>query len=143
MKGVKKQGSPPPTSAGTQTPHTKVGIFWYVDGVVIGDTAPQEEAEPYGDALQYGGHYDFWEGLVPGTVQERTFKSYAYDYYPRGRMVLFAKRQTVRLYVDRCMDDDVINATLAFFENVATGITWSEFPIPVSGRLYSTCGRAI
>ncbi|HIJ96676.1 MAG TPA: hypothetical protein HPP94_13250 [Desulfuromonadales bacterium] len=34
-------------------------------------------------------------------------------------MVLFAKRQTVRLYVDSCMDDDAINATLAFFENVA------------------------
>jgi len=32
-------------------------------------------------------------------------------------MVSFPKRQTVRLYVDRCMDNDVINEALDFFEH--------------------------
>ena len=36
---------------------------------------------------------------------ERKLKSHAYDYYPRGRMISFPKRQTVRQYVDRCMDN--------------------------------------
>jgi len=32
-------------------------------------------------------------------------------------MVFFPKRQTVRLYVDHCMDNDVINVALDFFEH--------------------------
>jgi hypothetical protein len=88
-------------------PHTKVGIFWCVDGVIIGVAVPQEEARPYGEALQYGGHYEFWEKLISRILQERTFKSHAYVFYPRGRMVLFPKRLTVRLDVDRCMDNEM------------------------------------
>jgi len=116
MKMKNKQTNPPPRE-GEQEPHTKVGIFWHVDGVIIGDAVSQEEAEPYGDALQYSGHYEFWENLTSTTVHERRFKSHAYDYYPRGRMVLFPKRQTVRLYVDRCMNDDAINNAMSFFDN--------------------------
>jgi hypothetical protein len=32
-------------------------------------------------------------------------------------MVFFPKRQTVRLYVDRCMDNDVLDEALNFFEH--------------------------
>jgi hypothetical protein len=32
-------------------------------------------------------------------------------------MVCFPKRQTVRLYVDRCMDNDVLEKALEFFEH--------------------------
>lgn len=96
-------------------PHTKVGIFWCVDSIIMGDAVPQENAEPYGDAIQYGGHFDFWELLLPTTVQERKFKSHSYDFYPRGRMVLFPKLRRVRLYVDQCMNNDTINAALQFF----------------------------
>ena len=116
MNNIIKQEKPSPKT-NDRGPHTKVGIFWFVDSVIIGDAVPQEEAEPYGDALQYSGHDEFWEHLTSTTVQERKFKSHAYDYYPRGRMVLFLKRQTVRLYVDSCMDDDAINAAMNFFSN--------------------------
>ena len=102
--------------------HTKVGIFWLVDDVIIGDAVSQEEAEPYGDALQHGGHYEFWEGLVPGTVQERRFKSHAYDYYPRGRMVLFPLQRMVRLYVDGCLGNRAIKDALAYFGSVGYSV---------------------
>lgn len=98
-----------------QKPHTKVGIFWCVYKTIIGEAVQQENGEPYGDAIQYGGHYEFWKSLVAVTVQERKFKTHSYDYFPRGRMVLFPNRRTVRLYVDRCMDDDTIKAALQFF----------------------------
>lgn len=96
-------------------PHTKVGIFWCIDSIIMGDAVPQEKAEPYGDAIQHGGHYEFWETLVPASESERKFKSHAYDFYPRGRMVLFPKRRTVRLYVDRCIDNNTVNIVLKFF----------------------------
>ena len=40
----------------TQT--AKVGMFWCINDTVVGETVPLDEAEPYGDALQHGGHYD-------------------------------------------------------------------------------------
>jgi len=85
---------------------TKVGMFWCVEGTVVGEAVLLSEAEPYGDALQHGGHYDFWDELKPITEMERRFKSHAYDYYPRGRVVYFQSRQQFRLYVDKCLNDD-------------------------------------
>jgi hypothetical protein len=81
----------------------RVGIFWAVEGVIVGDTVCLAEAEEYGDALQYGGHYEFREQLKAKTEAERKLKAHAYDYYPRGRMVWFPKRRTARLYVDSWM----------------------------------------
>ncbi len=82
---------------------TKVGMFWCVGGTIFGEAVPLSEAEPYGDALQHGGHYDFWQQLKPQNNAERQFKSHAYDYYPRGRVVYFQTRQQFRLYVDGCL----------------------------------------
>lgn len=95
--------------------HIKVGIYWYVNGTVIGEAVPLEKAETYGDALQHGGHYEFREKLIPDTSPEKKFKCRAYDYYPRGRMVFFPKRMTARLYVDRCLTPDAIAEVLRFF----------------------------
>lgn len=95
--------------------HIRVGIYWYVNGTVIGEAVTAEEAETYGDALQHGGHYEFWKKLAPETSVERKFKGHVYDYYPRGRMVFFPKRQTVRLYVDRCLALNAIAEVLQFF----------------------------
>ena len=113
-------------------PNVKVGIYWSVDDVIIGDAVYLQEAEPYGDALQHGGHYEFWEKLQAGNDSERKFKSHAYDYYPRGRMVCFLKRETVRLYVDRCMDNDVLNAVLDFFEH-------RDYPIEIENDAHYRC----
>lgn len=97
------------------TPEAKVGMFWYVDGTVIGAAVLLCEAEPYGDAFQHGGHYDFWDELKPKTEMERQLKSHAYDYYPRGRVVYFQSRQQFRLYVDGCLSADAREAVVDFF----------------------------
>ena len=114
---MKKSNSPDistlPDKAG---PHFKVGIYWAVNGTIVGDAVYLDEAEEYGDALQYGGHYDFLEQLKPTNAVEKKLKSHAYDYYPRGRMLFFPKRKKARLYVDRCMDNGVLQAALTFFE---------------------------
>lgn len=114
--------------------HTKVGIYWNVDNVIVGDAVYLHEAEPYGDALQHGGHFEFWEKLKPTTEVERKLKSHAYDYYPRGRMVSFPKHQTVRLYIDRCMDNDILNEVLEFFEH-------QELKIEIETDLHYRCAE--
>jgi len=94
---------------------SKVGIFWCVGESVIGEAVELADAEPYGDALQYGGHYDFWSALKPQTPAERQFKSHAYDYYPRGRVVYFQSQHQFRLYVDGCMDHENRMAVVDYF----------------------------
>jgi hypothetical protein len=94
---------------------TKVGMYWCVEGAVIGEAVSLSKAEPYGDALQHGGHYEFWRGLKPQTAEERQLKSHAYDFYPRGRVVYFQSRQQFRLYVDGCMSSGIMDAVFVFF----------------------------
>lgn len=81
----------------------KVGIFFFVGDQMIIDAVAVEQGEPYGDAVQHGGHYEFWERLVPKDIAERRFKSRAYDAYPRGRVVYFPKRKEFCLYHDACL----------------------------------------
>jgi hypothetical protein len=83
-----------------------VGIFFFVDDEIIIDSVPVEDGEPYGEAIQYGGHYEFWEMLAPRTLSERRFKARAYDAYPRGRVVFFPDRKKYVLYGDRCISTD-------------------------------------
>ncbi len=82
---------------------TKVGIFFVVEGELILDAVPLEQGERYGDTVGFGGHYDYWQALVPQNSAEQLFKSHAYDYYPRGRVVYFMKSGDFRLYADRCI----------------------------------------
>jgi len=84
----------------------KVGIFFFVDDEILMDTVPVEDGEPYGDAIQHGGHYEFWERLVPKTLVESRFKARAYDAYPRGRVIFFPKMKKFVLYGDRCISTD-------------------------------------
>lgn len=81
----------------------KVGIFFFVSGKIIIDAVPVEQGESYGDAIQHGGHYEFWEKLVPKNIAERNLKAWSYDAYPRGRVVCFPKRKIFRIYHDACL----------------------------------------
>lgn len=88
-----------------RTPLTvpSVGIFFVVGDSILLDKTPVKKGEPYGDAIQYGGHYDFWETLQPATSTDRQFKARAYDAYPRGRVVYLKRRKTFVLYADKCI----------------------------------------
>lgn len=85
----------------------KVGIFYFVDNKILMDAVPIETGEPYGDAIQHGSHYEFWEKLVPKTLIERKFKARAYDAYPRGRVVYFPAKDKYRIYHDKCLKKNV------------------------------------
>ena len=96
----------------------KIGIFFKVYDEFLVDAVEVEAGEIYGPAIQHGGHYEFWEGLVPHSIRERQFKSHAYDYYPRGRVVFFPKRRIFRVYFDRCLTKEDIDLLLQLFELV-------------------------
>ena len=81
----------------------RVGIFFLVDGTWLIDAVPVAEGEPYGVAVQHGGHDDYWAALQPHTAAERRFASHDYDYFPRGRVVHFPATQSYRVYVDNCL----------------------------------------
>ena len=93
-----------------EMPNQQVGIYWFIDNEVIKDSVLYREGEPYGEAIQHGSHYDFWQALQPTTEIEKKLKSHAYDAHPRGRIVFFPARKVFRLYRDSCLDsnDEVI-----------------------------------
>ncbi|MGF1546709.1 MAG: hypothetical protein ACFCUG_05250 [Thiotrichales bacterium] len=80
-----------------------IGIFFVVDGELVSESVPIEQASRYGDALEYGGHYAFWEHLKPATRAEWALKQRPYDAHPRGRVVFFPRQNTFVLYADRCL----------------------------------------
>ena len=82
---------------------TMVGIFFSVHGALLVDAVPAADAEPYGRAVQHGGHYDYWAALRPATEIQRRFKRLDYDAHPRGRVVQFPDRGVYRVYLDRCL----------------------------------------
>lgn len=88
----------------------QVGIFFYVDDEIVVDAVPVGSGEPYGEAVQHGGHYDYWDFCIPKTAAERKLKARAYDAYPRGRVVYFPKRKIFRVYADRCLKASAFNA---------------------------------
>lgn len=93
----------------------KVGIFFRVSEAFLIDAVSVDAAEPYGDALQYSGHYDYHEALLPRTSVEYRFKAHDYDYYPRGRVVYFPKLNQFTLYTDPCLTKEELGRLLAMF----------------------------
>ena len=92
-----------------------VGIFFKVSNEFLIDSVALEAAEPYGEAMQHGGHYDFHESFHPAMPVERRFKAHSYDFYPRGRVVFFPARSTWRVYADPCLTKDDIRKIIALF----------------------------
>jgi len=92
-----------------------VGIYFVVKGHILSESVELEYAEPYGEALQYGGHNDYHEGLNPQSPIERLFKSMPYDYFPRGRVVYFPNRATFRVYFDKCLSETDIQTVIEAF----------------------------
>lgn len=104
----------------------KVGIFFVVNGDVIFDAVPHEQGEPYGDTAGFGGHDDYWQALIPKSATELLFKSHAYDYFPRGRVVHFNIKDGIgfnimdgirfKLYADRCLTEADIKKVVKTFQ---------------------------
>lgn len=82
----------------------QVGIFWWVEEELLCDAVGLAAAEPYGVALQHGGHFDFHQALQPATLRDCRFRESEYDHYPRGRVVYFPARRLFAVYIDRCLN---------------------------------------
>jgi hypothetical protein len=93
----------------------KVGIYWVVKNELVFDMLPTEKAEPYGDALQHGGHYEWHKSLVPETRSERLLKRLPYEYWPRGRIVYFMLRNVYRIYISPRISQGVITEIVYLF----------------------------
>lgn len=104
----------------------KVGIFFVVNGDLVFDGVPLEQGELYGETVGFSGHYDYWQALIPQNSTEQLFKSHAYDYYPRGRVVYFKKSRNFRLYADRCMKKANIEKVAATFQSSAYRLARDE-----------------
>ena len=94
----------------------KIGIFFIVQGHLLVDATPIERGELYGDAINFSGHFDYWEELNPVSTTEEIFKSYAYDHFPRGRVVYFVKTDSFKLYADCCISNVEIEKVSATFQ---------------------------
>ena len=81
----------------------KVGIFWIVDGELIADMVPLSHASEYGNALEHGGHWEYWDRLVPQTPNQFLLKDHEYDRFPRGRVLYFKNKEKIVVYADRCL----------------------------------------
>jgi hypothetical protein len=88
----------------------KIGTDWLVDAVAV------LSGEPYGEAIQHGEHYSFWDAFRPGSPAEYRFKRHAYDYYPRGRIVYFPQKGVYRIYLDPCLTAEDLSAIIARFD---------------------------
>ena len=105
-------------------PEPHVGIFWLLDGILLSDSTPLDQAEPYGDHLTHPrSHIDVWDGWqklgkVPGDVP--------YEEPPRGRVVFNRKTSQSVLLADKCILDRTsvvaeITKALGLPKNVTLG----------------------
>ena len=80
-----------------------------MNGVLVIDRSPLDEAEPFGDCLTHAaGHYERWQEWQALGVARLTVLGYPgrivwteYDQWPRGRIVYQTATQRFVLYADR------------------------------------------
>lgn len=80
---------------------------------------PVSAAEPYGDFLTHGGHYEFWSalaGLNAAELRRQGWPDVArwseYEEWPRGRVVLHVPTGRFVLYADRKLQTTVMTERL-------------------------------
>jgi hypothetical protein len=89
------------TSRSKSGPEPQVGIFWLLNGTLLTDSVPLNEAEPWADHLTHPrSHIDVWDawqklGKVPVEV--------AYEEPPRARVSFNRKTSQFELLADKCI----------------------------------------
>ena len=48
----------------------KVGIFYKVNNQILLEAIELDHAERYGNALGFGGHYEYWMKMTPSSLVE-------------------------------------------------------------------------
>ena len=76
-----------------------VGLFFVVRDKLLLHKVQLEDAEKYGDFLNYPeSHFDIWE-----KNYEKLYHV-DFDYFPRGRIVYNTKENTFYIYYDKCLE---------------------------------------
>jgi hypothetical protein len=89
----------------------KVGLYFYVNKLVLADLVDLEDAEIYGDCkIGINSHLDVWDKKYEGIYNK------PYDYYPRGRVVYRFKENKFIVYADQCIGDKGIAEVLRVFD---------------------------
>jgi len=91
------------SSRKTAKPATEpcLGIFWFVKGKLLIDSAPLSECEKYGEHLNYPkGHnrvWEHWQQIGKAPVESE------YEEYARGRVMCDMKTKRFTLLADKCI----------------------------------------
>ncbi len=127
-KGDEKHGNQ--ISDSCKIGNQKVGIFWLIKNKraneLVIDATTIAEGEKYGNAIQYGGHYEYWEKMTPKTQAESLFKTSAYDAYPRGRVVYFPDKKRFTLYRDKCISHANLRKVIKKFHLEGCDVIFEE-----------------
>ncbi|RFD18476.1 hypothetical protein DY926_16435 [Komagataeibacter melaceti] len=84
-----------------------IGIFWLVsekgNSRFLLDRRPLSQGETYGNAMTWGGHYEFWEQIRSGCMKECSAVPQwsEYEEWPRGRVVYNIRENIFIVYADR------------------------------------------
>lgn len=85
-----------------------IGIFWLVhekgEEKFIFDKCILQQGETYGDAITWGGHYEFWQKIRSKNSKKRlsTVPLWSeYEEWPRGRVVYNKNKQCFIIYSDK------------------------------------------
>lgn len=89
---------------------SSVGIFWMIGEqrvTLLSRLCACGDAEPYGEFMTHGGHFEYWETLraLGGVELRRRGLPLAplwseYEEWPRGRVVLHVPTQSFVVYLD-------------------------------------------
>lgn len=98
-----------PKPLSSALPEPAVGIFWFVNGVLVAVGVAVSRADRYGDCLTYdGGHAELWEAWsmagpvwLRGHALPAAILSTEYDAHPRGRVIFDERQQSFMIYADR------------------------------------------
>lgn len=77
-----------------------VNLFFFVNGKFLVHKCENEQAEKYGDFLNYPqSHMEIWDKYYQKKYHVD------FDFYPRGRVVYNIKEDCYYIYHDKCIND--------------------------------------
>ena len=79
-----------------------VGLFFVVNNKLLLHSCTLEEAEKYGDFLNYPeSHMQIWDKYYYNKYKVD------FDYFPRGRIIYNIKENIYYIYYDKCLEDSI------------------------------------
>ncbi|MFT8679219.1 hypothetical protein [Gluconacetobacter sp.] len=110
-----------------------IGIFWVISengcSRFLVDRLPVSQGERYGDAITWGGHYEFWE-QIQSENQNRSLSKVPqwseYEEWPRGRVIYNTREKIFVVYADRKLLTNEMKRAIC-----------EEFSLPLSNTRYS------